>query len=147
MERVPILKMGDFLLVSIQVDMHDGMAAALQEDLTRKIIQTGTQGILIDVSAMNIVDAFLGRFLGKLVSTARIMDAEAVIVGMQPAVALTLVEMGITLPDLSTALNIDLGIELLRKRPGIVGRDEGNEETEERNIDHIEGHGSGESEA
>ena len=144
---MPILKMGDFLLVSIQVDMHDGMAVALQKDLTREIIQTGSQGVLIDVSAMNIVDAFLGRFLGKMVSTARIMDAEAVIVGMQPAVALTLVELGITLPDLSTALNIDLGMELLRKRLGLLIEDESYEDFEERNSERIEGDGPGKSEA
>lgn len=114
MERIPILKLGEFLLVSIQVDMHDRLAMALQDDLTERIVQTHAKGVLIDISALDIVDSFIGRMLGNIAGTSRILDAETVVVGMQPSVAITLVELGLSLPGIRTALNIDKGMELLR---------------------------------
>ena len=114
MERIPILKLGEFLLVSIQVDMHDRLAISLQDDLTERIVQTHARGVLIDISALDIVDSFIGRMLGNIAGVARILDAETVVVGMQPSVAITLVELGLSLPGIRTALNIDKGMELLR---------------------------------
>ena len=113
-ERIPILKMGEFLLVTIQVDMHDRLAQTLQEDLLNKIKQTGAQGVLIDISALEVVDSFMGRMLGNIASMSQVLDAETVVVGMQPAVAITLVELGLTLTGVCTALNIEKGMELLR---------------------------------
>src|SRR5512144_1783239 len=113
MERIPILKMGDFLLVSIQVDMHDRLALALQEDLTLRISETGARGVLIDISSLEIVDSFIGRMISNIAGMARIMDAETVVVGMQPAVAITLVELGLSLEGVRTALNVDKGMDLL----------------------------------
>jgi len=113
MERIPILKMGDFLLVSIQVDMHDRMAMALQDDLTNQVSKTGAHGVLIDISALDIVDSFIGRMLGDIAAMSRILDAETVVVGMRPSVAITLVELGLSLKGVRTALNIDLGMKLL----------------------------------
>jgi rsbT antagonist protein RsbS len=114
LERIPILKMGEFLLVTIQVDMHDRLAMALQDDLTQMISNTEARGVLIDISSLEIVDSFIGRMLGNIAASSRIMDAETVVVGMQPAVAITLVELGLSLPGVRTALNVDAGMELLR---------------------------------
>jgi rsbT antagonist protein RsbS len=113
-ERIPILKLGEFLLVSIQVDMHDRLALALQDDLTERIVQTHAKGVLIDISALDIVDSFIGRMLGTIAGTSRILDAETVVVGMQPSVAITLVELGLSLPGIRTALTVDRGMDLLR---------------------------------
>jgi rsbT antagonist protein RsbS len=113
-EKIPILKMGDFLLVTIQVDMHDRLAMALQDDLTATISQTGARGVLIDISTLEIVDSFIGRMLSNIAAMSRVLDAETVVVGMQPAVAITLVELGLSLPGVRTALNVDAGMELLR---------------------------------
>ncbi|MFB4394176.1 MULTISPECIES: STAS domain-containing protein [unclassified Pseudomonas] len=118
MERIPILQMGDFLLVTIQVDMHDQLALRLQDDLTERIDQTLARGVLIDISALDMVDSFIGRMIATISGLSRIMDAETVLVGMQPAVAITLVELGLTLPGVSTALNVDRGMQLLRQRVG-----------------------------
>jgi rsbT antagonist protein RsbS len=113
-ERIPILRMGDFLLVTIQVDMHDRLALTLQDDLTSRINQTGARGVLIDISALDIVDSFIGRMIANISSMARVLDAETVVVGMQPAVAITLVELGLSLTGVRTALNVDKGMRLLR---------------------------------
>jgi rsbT antagonist protein RsbS len=115
MEKIPILRMGEFLLVTIQVDMHDRLAMALQDDLTNRISQTGARGVLIDISSLEIVDSFIGRMLGNIASMSRVLDAQTVVVGMQPAVAITLVELGMSLDGVRTALNVDAGMELLRK--------------------------------
>ena len=114
MERIPILKLGAFLLVTVQVDMHDRLAMNLQDDLTEKIVQVHSRGVLIDISALDVVDSFIGRMLGNIASMSRILDAETVVVGMQPAVAITLVELGLSLPGVRTALNIEKGMDLLR---------------------------------
>ena len=114
MEKIPILRMGEFLLVTIQVDMHDRLALALQDDLTNRISQTGARGVLIDISSLEIVDSFIGRTLGNIVAMSRVLDARTVVVGMQPAVAITLVELGMSLAGVRTALNVDAGMELLR---------------------------------
>ncbi|MBB4638795.1 STAS domain-containing protein [Longimicrobium terrae] len=115
MDRIPILRLGELLLVSIQVDMHDRLALALQDDLAERIVQTGAQGVLIDISALEIVDSFIGRVLANIASVARVLDAETVVVGMQPAVAITLVELGLTLPGIRTALDVNRGMALLRE--------------------------------
>lgn len=115
MERIPILKMGDYLLVSIQVDMHDRLALALQDDLSDHIVRHGARGVLIDISALEIVDSFIGRVLGTIAAVARVLDATTVVVGMRPAVAITLVELGVPLPGVKTALNIERGLELLQR--------------------------------
>ena len=114
MEKIPILKMGEFLLVTIQVDMHDRLAMALQDDLTKAISETDARGVLIDISTLEIVDSFIGRMLSNIAAMSRVLDAETVVVGMQPAVAITLVELGLSLPGVRTALNVDAGMELLR---------------------------------
>ncbi|MEH2027392.1 STAS domain-containing protein [Nostoc sp.] len=114
MERIPILKMGNFLLVTIQVDMHDRLAMTLQDDLTNRITQTQAHGVLIDISALDIVDSFIGRILGNIARMSRVLDAETVVVGMQPAVAITLVELGLSLSGIRTALNVEKGMVLLR---------------------------------
>jgi len=113
MYRIPILQMGDTLLVTIQVDMQDQMALALQDDLANKISTTGAKGVLIDISALEIVDSFVGRMLASISGISRILDATTVVVGMQPAVAITLVELGLSLAGVRTALNVERGMELL----------------------------------
>jgi rsbT antagonist protein RsbS len=115
LERIPILKMGEFLLVSIQVDMHDRLAMALQEDLTQRIVRDHAHGVLIDISSLDVVDSFIGRMLGHIASMSRILDAETVVVGMRPAVAITLVELGLALPGIRTALNVEKGMDMLRQ--------------------------------
>lgn len=114
MERIPILKMGEFLLVTIQVDMHDRLALWLQEDLAEMISRTGARGVLIEISALEMVDSFIGRILGNVAAMSRVLDAETMIVGMQPAVAITLVELGISWQGVRTAVNVDRGMEALR---------------------------------
>ena len=121
MERIPILRMGNFLLVTIQVDMHDRLALQLQDDLTQKISQTGAIGVLIDISSLEIVDSFIGRMLANIAAMARVLDAETVVVGMQPAVAITLVELGMLLSGVRTALNVESGMELLYELRGNFG--------------------------
>jgi rsbT antagonist protein RsbS len=115
MDRIPILKMGDFLLVTIQVDMHDQLASALQDDLTNKIAKTKAKGVLIDISSLDIVDSFIGRMLANTSAMARVLDAQTVVVGMQPAVAITLVELGLNLSGIHTALDVEKGMEMLRR--------------------------------
>lgn len=114
MERIPILKMGPFLLVTIQVDMDDRLALGLQDDLTARIAATGARGVLIDISSVDIVDSFIGRMLANVAAMARVLDAATVVVGMRPAVAITLVELGLSLPGIRTALNVERGMALLR---------------------------------
>lgn len=115
MERIPILRMGNYLLVTIQVDMHDKLALTLQDDLTNRITEVNAKGVLIDISSLEIVDSFIGRTLANIASMARVLDAETVVVGMQPAVAITLVELGMSLPGIRTALNVESGMEYLRQ--------------------------------
>jgi rsbT antagonist protein RsbS len=114
MERIPILRMGEFLIVSIQVDMHDRLALTLQDDLTSRVAETNAKGVLIDISALEIVDSFIGRMMANISSMARILDAQTVVTGMQPAVAITLVELGLSLPGIKTALNVERGMQLLQ---------------------------------
>src|SRR5438270_5707924 len=113
MERIPILRMGKYLLVTIQVDMHDRLAMQLQVDLTKKIADTQARGVLIDISALDIVDSFIGRMLADIAGMSRILDAQTVVVGMQPAVAITLVELGLSLQGVRTALDVERGMQLL----------------------------------
>src|SRR3954467_9607328 len=115
MERIPILRMGKYLLVTIQVDMHDRLAMQLQEDLTTRIAKEQSRGVLIDISALDIVDSFIGRMLSNIAGMARVLDAETVVVGMRPSVGITLVELGLSLPGIRTALDIERGMELLRQ--------------------------------
>ncbi len=116
MERIPILKIDNFLLVSIQVDMHDRLALKLQEELTEKIRNTGAKGVLIDISALDIVDSFIGRMLGNIAAMSRVLAAETILVGMQPSVAITMVELGLDMKGILTALNVEKGMELLKNR-------------------------------
>jgi rsbT antagonist protein RsbS len=127
-DRIPILKLGDALLVTIQIDMHDRLATALEEDLTTKIVTLGAKGVLIDISALEIVDSFIGRMLDKIASVSRILDAETVVVGMRPAVAITLVELGLSLSGVRTALNVDRGMEMIHSRTGLEQVDGGGDE-------------------
>jgi len=114
MERIPILKMGDLLLVTIQVDMHDRLAMTLQDDLTTRIVKDRAKGVLIDISALDLVDSFIGRMINNIAAMAKILDADTVLVGMQPAVAITLVELGLTLEGVKTALNVERGMSMLK---------------------------------
>jgi len=114
MERIPVLKMGEFLLVTIQVDMHDQLALTLQDDLTSQIVKYRTRGVLIDISTLEMVDSFIGRMLGTIASMARLLDADTVVVGMQPSVAITLVELGLSLKGIRTALDVEKGMEVLK---------------------------------
>jgi rsbT antagonist protein RsbS len=114
MDRIPILKVGDCLLVTIQVDMHDELAMSLQEDLTSQIAKYASRGVLIDISSLEIVDSFIGRMLANIAAMSRVLDAQTVLTGMQPAVAITLVELGMALPGIKTALNVERGMELLQ---------------------------------
>lgn len=114
MDRIPILKMNEFLLVTIQVDMHDQLALTLQDDLTTKIAQTSARGVLMDISALGMVDSFIGRMIANISNMAGILGAKTVVVGMQPAVAITLVELGLSLHGVKTALNVDRGMDYLR---------------------------------
>jgi rsbT antagonist protein RsbS len=118
MERIPILKMGSSLLVSIQVDMHDRLALTLQDDLTERIVATRAKGVLIDISSLEVVDSFIGRMLANIAGMARVLDAQTVVVGMRPAVAITLVELGLSLTGVRTALNVEKGVELIRGGEG-----------------------------
>ena len=120
MDRIPILKMGRALLVTIQVDMHDRLAMSLQDDLTERIVRDRARGVLIDISALEIVDSFIGRMLDNIAAMARVLDAETVVVGMRPAVAITLVELGLSLKGVRTALNVERGMVLLGDR--LAGR-------------------------
>jgi len=120
MERIPILKMGELLLVSIQVDMHDRLAIQLQDDLTSRIAETSARGVLIDISALEMVDSFMGRMIANIAAMSRVLDAETVVVGMRPAVAITLVELGMSLPGVRTALNVERGMALLAEEMGGV---------------------------
>src|SRR6202167_6055186 len=121
MGEIPILKISDCLLVSIQIDMHDRLAMALQDDLTKKIVETRARGVMIDISGLEIVDSFIGRMLNNIAAMSRVLDAITVVVGMRPAVAITLVELGLTLTGVKTALNVDKGLAMIRS---IIDRDE-----------------------
>jgi rsbT antagonist protein RsbS len=114
-ERIPILKMGEFLLVTIQVDMHDRLAMTLQEELTNQIVKQRARGVLIDISTLEMVDSFIGRMLGSIASMARLLDADTVLVGMQPSVAITLVELGLSLEGIRTALDVEKGMAVLQR--------------------------------
>lgn len=122
MDKIPILRMRDFLLVTIQVDMHDRLAMTLQEDLTNQISETGARGVLIDISSLEIVDSFIGRMLGNIAAMSRVLDAQTVVVGMRPAVAITLVELGMSLKGVRTALNVDAGMDVLLESADGQGR-------------------------
>jgi rsbT antagonist protein RsbS len=117
-ERIPILKMGAYLLVTIQVDMHDRLALTLQDDLTMQIVKHRTRGVLIDISGLEMVDSFIGRMLGTIASMAHLLDAETVVVGMQPSVAITLVELGLSMKGIRTALDVDKGMRALQAAVG-----------------------------
>lgn len=125
MDTIPILKIGDCLLVSIQVDMHDRLAMQLQDDLTNKVVATRARGVMIDISALEIVDSFIGRMLNNIAAMTRILDAVTVVVGMRPAVAITLVELGLELSGVKTALNVDKGLALIRRTIDEEAEDEG----------------------
>jgi len=130
-DRIPILQMSSFLLVTIQVDMHDELAMTLQSDLTSKITQTGAKAVLIDISGLDMVDSFIGRMLGNISAMSRVLDAETVVVGIQPAVAITLVELGLTLAGVRTALNVEKGMNMLRKSLGETDSELGYDHPEE----------------
>lgn len=123
MERVPILKVGDLLLVTIQVDMHDRLAMTLQDDLTNRVVKEQARGVLIEISSLEMVDSFIGRMLGNIASTTRALGAETVVVGMRPAVAITIVELGLSLKGIRTALNVDQGVALLQSLTGEVAQE------------------------
>lgn len=129
MERIAILKLESFLLVTIQVDMHDQLALRLQSDLTDRIVHDKATGVLIDISALDIVDSFIGRMLSNIAGMASLLDAYTVVVGMRPAVAITLVELGLSMPRVRTALNVDLGMELLRSSRAEGTSDDGRQAT------------------
>ena len=124
MEHIPILRMGEYLLVTIQVDMHDRLAMALQDDLTTRIAETQARGVLIDISSLDMVDSFIGRMIGNIAGMARVLDAKTVVVGMRPAVAITLVELGLSLPGVHTALDVERGMEFLQLQTGQRARED-----------------------
>jgi len=124
MDRIPILKMGNFLLVTIQVDMYDRLALNLENDLVTMIRRVEAKGVLIDISAVSIVDSFMGRILGNIASMSKILDAETVVVGMQPAVAITLVELGLPLTGVHTALDVEKGMILLKNKLNLIEEDD-----------------------
>ncbi len=132
MDKIPILRMGKLLLVTIQVDLYDRLAEALEADLVQMINKTGAEGVLIDISAVNIIDSFMGRIIGNIATMSKVLDAETVVVGMQPAVAITLVELGLPMKGVYSALNVERGMELLRhkiaSKERIQGRGHGNTE-------------------
>jgi rsbT antagonist protein RsbS len=123
MERIPILRMGDFLLVTIQVDMHDQLALKLQDDLSNMIQKCASKGVLIDISTLEMVDSFIGRMVADISGMGKILGAETILVGMQPAVAITLVELGLSLPGVATALNVERGMAILRRKLEMEGVD------------------------
>lgn len=131
MEKIPILKMGHFLLVTIQVDLYDRLALNLESDLVEMISKTGAKGVLIDISAVSIVDSFMGRILGNIAQMSNVLDAQTVVVGMQPAVAITLIELGLPLKGVHTALDVEKGMDLLRAK---IGEDEETENTNENGL-------------
>jgi rsbT antagonist protein RsbS len=131
MDHIPILRMGEFLLITVQVDMHDRLALQLQDDLTEQIVRWGSRGVLMDISALEVVDSFIGRMLGNIASMSRILDAQTVVVGMRPAVAITLVELGMSLPGIRTALSVERGMEILRADVARISREVEVEEAEE----------------
>jgi len=131
MDRIPILKMGDCLLVTIQVDMHDELAMSLQEDLTAQIAKYASRGVLIDISSLEIVDSFIGRMLANIAAMSRVLDAQTVLTGIQPAVAITLVELGMSLPGIRTALNVERGMALLQEFIGDEVESDQGDDTEE----------------
>ena|SRR5688572_21095812 len=118
MDRIPILRMGRFLLVTIQVDMHDQLALGLQDDLTERIVKDRAKGVLIDISSLDVVDSFIGRMISNIAAMSSVLDAQTVVVGMRPAVAITLVELGLELPGVRTALNVERGMALLQEAAG-----------------------------
>jgi rsbT antagonist protein RsbS len=118
MDHIPILRMGKYLLVTVQVDMHDRLVMALQDDLTNQILAIQARGVLIDISSLDMVDSFIGRMIGNIAAMSRVLDAETVVVGMRPAVAITLVELGLALPGVLTALDVEKGMQLLRDKKG-----------------------------
>jgi len=122
-ERIPILRIGEFLLVTIQVDMHDQMALKLQDDLSNAIVKNASRGVLIDISTLEMVDSFIGRMVADISTIGKILGAETILVGMQPAVAITLVELGLSLPGVATALNVERGMVLLRRKIDADGTD------------------------
>ncbi|HEY9791925.1 MAG TPA: STAS domain-containing protein [Candidatus Obscuribacterales bacterium] len=125
-QKIPILKLGEFLLVTIQGELHDTQAYTLQDELSAKVANTNARGVLVDVSGLTIVDSFMGRMISTIAATTRLMDAETVVVGMQPAVAITLVDMGLSLPGISTAKNVDKGMAMLRSKLGYSPEDDAN---------------------
>lgn len=124
MDRIPILKMGKALLITIQVEMHDKLALVLEEDLTERISSTGAKGVLIDISSLEIVDSFIGRMLDNIAAVSRVLDADTVVVGMRPAVAITLVELGLSLAGVKTALNVERGMQLIQQKLDSAAEDE-----------------------
>ena len=130
MDRIPILQMGPFLLVTIQVDLYDRLAENLESDLVHAVSRTGARGVLIDISAVSIIDSFMGRILGNIASMSKILDAQTVVVGMQPAVAITLIELGLPIKGINTALNVEKGMELLRAMVAADMEEEEEEATE-----------------
>lgn len=135
MDRIPILKLGRALLVSIQVDIHDRLAKALEEDLSERIVATGARGVMIDISGLEIVDSFMGRMLDNIAAVSRLLDADTVVVGMRPAVAITLVELGLSLTGVKTALNVERGMALI----GSGQYEEVDEDAPEGGDDRIDG--------
>lgn len=131
MEHIPILRMGEFLLITVQVDMHDRLALQLQDDLTEQIVRCNSRGVLIDISALEVVDSFIGRMLGNIAAMSRVLDAQTVVVGMRPAVAITLVELGMSLPGIRTALTVERGMEILRADVARIGHEVEVEQAEE----------------